>query len=282
MTMVPTLRCPRGTRVFRREWVACCLVVVTSASFFTPQLVKGQTPDVHYRHRGDMPPGAIGRWQLQRGGPLPGYFQPVEIKVPAGAKISLVESTNSAPGDSESVLAGLLIGPVYRLRVTQIPFQIGAEVYPTVEVIDRLYPPPRQAARFPIAIEITQDDLELALDGMFVVRVIYLEDPRYALPIPGDRNRPHWFDVEPGEDPLQTADALGRPVAIVRIGGRLPLEHGGPGTALETGSPPVLRFASPRSDSAQQSGAGASAPALNDGPQAGSSAATLAEAQGHE
>ncbi len=36
-----------------------------------------------------MPPGAIGSRQLQRGGPLPGFFQPVEIKAPAGALISL-------------------------------------------------------------------------------------------------------------------------------------------------------------------------------------------------
>ena len=36
-----------------------------------------------------MPPGAIGSLQLQRGGPLPGFFQPVEIKAPFGALISL-------------------------------------------------------------------------------------------------------------------------------------------------------------------------------------------------
>ena len=49
-----------------------------------------QQPEVHFLHQGVMtPPGAIGSLQLQRGGPLPGFFQPVEIKAPSGASVSL-------------------------------------------------------------------------------------------------------------------------------------------------------------------------------------------------
>ena len=51
--------------------------------------VLGQREPIHYFHSGDMPPGAIGQGQLLRGGPLPGYFQPVEIKVPQGAAVSM-------------------------------------------------------------------------------------------------------------------------------------------------------------------------------------------------
>lgn len=276
------LRCLAGTSASRQGWVACCLLVVASTSFCTPRLLRGQTPDVHYRHRGDMPPGAIGRWQLQRGGPLPGYFQPVEIKVPAGAKISLAESAQSTPGGSTSVLAGLLIGPVYRLRVTQIPFHVGAEVHPTVEMIDRLYPPPRQAPRFPIPIEITQNDLELALDGKFVIRVIYVEDPRNALPITSDRGHPDWFDVEPGDDPLKMADALGRPVAIVRMGGRLPLQHDGFGTTSQLATQPVLRFVRRRPNAGARSSGQPQKQETAVGPSARISTSNRAEAKGHE
>ena len=42
--------------------------------------------------------------------------------------------------------AGLLIGSVYRLRVTSIPLAEGLEVFPTIEVIDRLYAPLGPAA----------------------------------------------------------------------------------------------------------------------------------------
>ena len=53
--------------------------------------------------------------------------------------------------------------------------------------------------------------------------MIYVEDPNLAIPIaektPSDTR---WFNVAPGEDPLVTADGLGRPIAILRIGGRIP------------------------------------------------------------
>ena len=34
---------------------------------------------IHYFQRADMPPGSVGSAQLKRGGPLPGYFQAVEL-----------------------------------------------------------------------------------------------------------------------------------------------------------------------------------------------------------
>ena len=45
---------------------------------------------------------------------------------------------------------GLLISPVYRFRVTNIPLHPGAEVFPTIEVVNRLYPPEGRAWEFPV------------------------------------------------------------------------------------------------------------------------------------
>jgi hypothetical protein len=170
-----------------------------------------------------MPPGAIGSQRLQRGGPLLGYFQPVRIRAPQGARIALAAEgsfTDSPPGDA---LVGMQIGPVYRLKVTDIPNNPGLEVFPTVELVDRLYPPPNLRLRFPIPIELTQDELELAARGSFVTRVIYVESPDTALPIAqpagGDQA---WIEAPPGADPLVTADEHGRPIAILRIGSRVP------------------------------------------------------------
>ena len=99
----------------------------------------------------------------------------------------------------------------------------ASEIFPTVELIDRLYPPPGLALRFPIPIELTQDELELAARGAFVTRVIYVEDPQQALPVAQRRDSEQpWIEAPPGEDPLVTADRFGRPVAILRIGGRVP------------------------------------------------------------
>jgi hypothetical protein len=194
----------------------------------------------HFLNAGRMPPGAIGAQQLARGGPLPGYFQPVEIKAPQGALVSFaVEGQFSAP-QSTPLKVGMLIAPVYRLRVMQIPEHEGAEVYPTVEIINRIYPPVGEEFRFPIPIELTRADLELALAGKFVTRVIYLEDPQSALPIAqGPEKEQSYFEIRPIDDPLEVADRLGRPVAIVRIGGRVP-DSMGPDEKFMFGSPMLL------------------------------------------
>jgi hypothetical protein len=181
-----------------------------------------QSPSVHYLHHGAMPPGAIGSGQLQRGGPLPGFFQPVEIKAPSGALISLAVDSRFEQPQTAPRRIGLLIGAVYRLRVTNIRLAEGAEVFPTIELIDRLYAPTGQQCRFAIPIDIAEDDLKMALAGKFVTRVIYLEDPHKALPARKDPQTQDWFDTGPGEDPLALADGLGRPVAILRLGARLP------------------------------------------------------------
>jgi hypothetical protein len=190
-------------------------------------------------HAGKLPPGAIGAQQLLRGGPLPGYFQPVEIRAPEGALVSLaIDQQFSAPQAAPFKVA-MLIAPVYRLRVTQIPNHTGGEVYPTVEIINRIYPPVGEEFRFPIPIDLTQADLELALAGKFVTRVVYLEDPQQALPIATTPDEQRYFEVRPSDDPLEVADRLGRPVAIIRLGGRLP-DASGPDAKFLFGSPPVL------------------------------------------
>jgi hypothetical protein len=201
-------------------------------------MLSAQQPGVHYWHQGVMPPGAIGSRQLQRGGPLPGYFQPVEIKAPPGALVSLAAAGQFDQLRASPRKAGMLIGAVYRLRVTNIRLAEGAEVFPTIEVIDRIYPPLGQEVRFPIVIEITEEDLKLALAGKFVTRVIYLEDPRNAIPAPYDNQTHNWFEAAPGQDPLAVADGLGRPVAILRMGARLPDQGSDP--LFFYGSPPFI------------------------------------------
>jgi hypothetical protein len=201
-----------------------------------------QQPPVHYLHHGVMPPGAIGSQQLQRGGPLPGFYQPVEIKAPRGALISLAVANQFDEAQPAPRKAGMLIGAVYRLRVTNIRLAEGLEVFPTVEVIDRLYTPPDQAGRFAIPIELTENDLKLALDGKFVTRVIYLENPRDALPVRDNLQGQAWFEAAPGQDPLAVADALGRPVAILRLGARLPDQAETPDPSFFYGSPPFVPY----------------------------------------
>ena len=207
----------------RRTRVAGLLRWAVLASLVGSSVASGQQPPVHWLHAGAMPPGAIGSLRLRRGGPLSGYSQPVRIRAPIGARISLAEGVGYGPPRADEVLVGMQIGHPYRLKVSNLPIDPEQEVFPTVEVIDRLYPPPGLALRYPIPIELTAEELDMAARGLFVTRVIYLEDPILALPVAYDsaEDQP-WIEAPHGADPLVVADGLGRPVAILRIGGRVP------------------------------------------------------------
>lgn len=231
--MVRSIRCVAGKMAMVVLW---SLGVASS--------LLAQSPPVHYYHQGIMPPGAIGSLQLQRGGPLPGFFQPVEIEVPQGALISLATAQQFDEAQSGPRKAGFLIGAVYRLRVTNIRLAEGLEVFPTIEVIDRLYAPPDQVRRFAIPVDITEEDLKLAMDGKFVTRVIYLEDPLHALPARENPPTQNWFEAAPGQDPLAVADGLGRPVAILRLGARIPDQGEMQDPRFFYGSPPFVALPS--------------------------------------
>ena len=225
-----------ATKIFSTLFlVAACLIL--------PATTVAQPP-IHYLNKADTPPGVIGLRQLERGGPLPGYFQPVEVTAPEGTLVSLVGEGGFMEAKPTTVMAGMLIGHVYRLKISNIRFHEGAEVFPTIEVIDRLYPPPGQEARFPIPVVLTQEELEYALDGRYVMRVIYVEDPATALPVQDKRGEQRYFEIAPGQDAMITADRLGRPVAILRMGSRVP-EAQGPDRRFLYEAPPLIPIQRP-------------------------------------
>jgi hypothetical protein len=115
-----------------------------------------------------------------------------------------------------------MVGYVYRLQITGIPGYEDVAIYPTLEVIDRIHPPAEREHRFPIPIEIDANDLADAAEGNMVMRVVYLEDNQVAEPINTAGYPQRVLDLEPHQDALNTADRLGRPVAILRIGSRVP------------------------------------------------------------
>lgn len=226
----------------RPQRLLAALVVLLTAS--SPALA--QRPGWHYFHSADLPPGVVGRGQAMRGGPTPGYFQPVEVSVPEGVTIAPAVNGQFLESKPGPLLAGMLIGQVYRLRVSHIPDYETDEVFPTIELVSRLHPPPGQALRFPIPIQLTLEEIKLAIEGRYVTRVIYLEDPNAALPLAEDPKAQRYFEVKPGQDPLQTADELGRPVAILRMGSRVPdLASDTPNFGFDYGSPPLQLFEKP-------------------------------------
>jgi len=177
----------------------------------------------HPMFTGDMPAGVIAstRQAMSRQQPPQVYYQPVRFIGPEGVRFSLAQYGSFDEGESD-LMAGLMIGQVYRFRVSGIPRAEGAELYPTIEMVDRTYPPPGLATSYPIPVNVDEDDILAALEGRLVTRIIYLEDPQTATPLAEGANGPTAIDIPEYQDPLEIADLRGRTVAILRIGSLAP------------------------------------------------------------
>jgi uncharacterized repeat protein (TIGR01451 family) len=158
---------------------------------------------------------------------LPSNIQVVRFHGPAGLRIDVLDpAPESVPaGDGSGLLTvGMRVGQGYRLRLSNIADRPGVELFPTIEVVGHLHRPARiDPGKFPIRVVFTQDDLDQAADqARLVTRVVYLEDPDQALPVRTEKDEPPAVELNPAEEPLRVASALGRVMAIVRLGLRKP------------------------------------------------------------
>lgn len=201
-------------------------------------------PNAHYPNNALMPPGQVGSQMLIRGGPIPGYFQPAQIRCPQGGRIAIAAEGKFSAGTPSFLNVGLLIGSPYRFKITEIPGLPGTELYPSVELLDRLHPPTGLETRFPVPIHLTAQELRMAAAGLFITRVIYLEDPTNPVVVQDQANRQRFFDVRSNEDPLRVADQLGRPMAILRIGSKQPRMDRQTGRFMFS-SPPLREIMTP-------------------------------------
>lgn len=197
------------------------LLLLTLAAGPLAPLSPTLAQTTHRFHSSGMVPGEVGQQQAYRIPNGAGYFQPVQVHSSSGAQVALQVGNQFTPTQA-SLNAALMVGGVYTYRLSNIPEQPGIELYPTVEVIHRLYPPAQLVARFPIQIDLNQADIDAALAGNFVVKVVYLEDPEASRTQTHNGTQQPSFDLAPGSDLLSTADLMGRPMAIVRIGSRIP------------------------------------------------------------
>ncbi len=174
----------------------CKLLCSVLLLFSSVSTVLAQRGVPHYQHAGALPPGHIGSIKRNAAGHCQGYFQPLELRGPRVSNISLsVENQFSKPLGN-TVKAGMLI---VRCIASKSPYRQnpGAEVYPTIEVINRLYPPRGQEFQFPIVAEFNLEDLQFALAGKMVTRVIYLENPNAAFPMAIKEQT--YFEVKPAK-----------------------------------------------------------------------------------
>jgi uncharacterized repeat protein (TIGR01451 family) len=153
--------------------------------------------------------------------------QVVRFQGPSGLGVEVLAPASSPVpvGDGGGIATvGLERGVGYRLRLTRIPERPSAELFPVVEVVGHLHRPSEiDPAKYPIRVVFSAEELWDVIDhGRLVTKVIYLEDPEQAIPFALPKDQIPVVTLNPTEQPLLVAQALGRVMAIVRIGGRRP------------------------------------------------------------
>lgn len=232
MNFHPSSCCPSGdsprrsivNRVSLILWLSLIAAVMLPSRFVVAQ----QYPSVNGRQfplNQMTPPGTAGQWAMQLGRSTPDYFQPVRVSLPTTGIVTFYEGTPDRGHElAAPAQAGLIVGRLYRLKVTDMPEFPGVEFYPSIELIDRLHPPQGRADDFPIEFELTEEEFEWAANERLVTKVVYLEQPN-RVPATLLDTKERIKTIEPYENVIAEADVLGRPVAIVRLGGRIPDNH---------------------------------------------------------
>jgi hypothetical protein len=194
-------------------------------------------------------PGRVSEWNRAITPRAAEYVQPVRIELPS---IGLVTYYDGAP--ERRVLtqapsqAGMIVGRTYRVEISGMPEFPGVELYPTIELLDRLHPPAGREDEFPIPLPFTEEEIETALEDRLVTKVIYLEEPRWA--VPRDvKLTVKVADVPPTANLLQAADRRGRAMAIIRLGGRTPATEPGGDSRFFGDLAPVVTQQDDRSSS---------------------------------
>ncbi len=191
-------------------------------------------------------PGRVSQWTAAIKPRACEYVQPVRIELPSIGLVTYYDgSAENATLTHSPSQAGFVVGQTYRVQISGMPEFPGVELYPSIELFDRLHPPTGQEHEYPIPVNFTVEEIETAIQDQLVTKVIYLERPQTAAPKAPDEAL-HVADLAVTDNLLQAADQRGRPMAIVRLGGRTPdLKHGSDPTFFGDHSP-VLSLKSSR------------------------------------
>jgi hypothetical protein len=201
------------------------------------------------------PPGAVAAVGALTGpGGAPFGVQRTQIRFvgPAGMKISwYAPRPDGRVGFTSQYLEAparynFLQASIYRLKLGELLFRPGLELYPTLEVVPANIKTATFLAHSSVPIAITEDDLENVAAGNFVVKVIYLPDPQFQDLAAVGPDEVVSSRLEPGVDPIIEAKRRGSILAIVRLGlidleapNTPAMDAPPPGTVLPPGAPPA-------------------------------------------
>ena len=180
---------------------------------------------------GQGPPGAVAAMpgammnvpRPSMGMPIPAPILPAKILAPQGVRVvAFPGSPLARMYDTPTVLA-FRPGYAYRLELSNLPNHPGATLYPEIEVRGTLVP--KEGLKYwdyPIPLVFSRADIDAALAGSVITKVIYLEDPEKAMPVEVRSDAPVEFPNDSEEAAIKAALNNGRLVAIMRLGAKKP------------------------------------------------------------
>ncbi len=209
----------RSTRIVARMTIAVAAVVTGGVTQAQPNLPP-QVPRF-YPLRADYPPGVNARFSTAGRPPAPADLAFVRLVLPSPGQVEVYAFQPIRAVPLPAGWCGMPVGHVYRLRVSGLEQFPGVELYPTVEVLDKTQPPPGREAEFAVPVRLTVEEIEEALSGRMVTKVVYVEQPELASTLPAADNLVT-ETLGPDRNLIAEADRRGRPALIVRLGARTP------------------------------------------------------------
>lgn len=203
------------------------------ASPATPgiMLVNGNSPPGIYPVPGMGPPGAVAAYGAMiptiapkvAALPAPAPLVAAKFLTPKGVRVTAFPGSQLARMFDTPTVLGLRPGYVYRFELANLPYAPGQSLYPEVELRGTLVPRPgMKYMDYPIPLVFTPGDIDRAIAGAVITKVIYLEDPEKAIPAESSADSP--IEVPEDSERLAMKNAIdnGRLMAIVRLGNRKP------------------------------------------------------------
>ena len=212
---------PRLSRhLVARMTIAVAAVATCGVTQAQPNL-PSQVPPRFYPLRADYPPGMNARFATAARPPLPTDLTFVRLVLPSTGQVEVFAFQPVRAIPLPQGWCGMAVGQVYRLKVTGLAEFPGVELYPTVEVLDRTHPPPGREAEFAVPVRFSIEEIDEALAGRMVTKVVYVEQPQLASAQPAADNLVT-ETFAPDRNLIAEADLRGRPAVIVRLGARTP------------------------------------------------------------
>jgi uncharacterized repeat protein (TIGR01451 family) len=145
----------------------------------------------------------------------------VRLDGPPGMQATFYQGLPTGHTHATPCAVGLRPGYRYRIRLSGLPGRPQVNLFPTLEVCGCLQMPHGvRIADYPAPVTFTDEELDKALSGSMITKVILLENPCRAAPVATLPREPLEYIAPGNRDPWLVAQQYGRPVLIVRLGQR--------------------------------------------------------------